>query len=291
MFETFKTTTLIAFLAVVAPGCVGNLETALEQLTQARALSSDLLVQFTKTADAGNRAVMADSDEAATAFSREAEEAMKVVQRHIESLRPILMALRYSAETDSLEEFAQQFAEYRALNQEILGLAVENTNLKAQRISFGDAQQAADAFRDALDAIKRSGAGDRWHVEALVVTAVAAVREIQVLHAPHIAEAEDTAMTRMEKQMASSETSARDALQSLASLTPPGLRSQLAAATAALDRFIGLNAEIVRLSRRNSGVRSLALSLGRKRMLTAQCEETLRALQAALDKRSFSGTR
>jgi hypothetical protein len=291
MSAALRLTTVIAVLAVVDAGCVGNLETALERLTQARALSSDLLVQFTRTADAGNRAVMADSDETAAAFSREAEDAMTAVQKDIESLRPVLMALRYSAETDTLEEFGRQFAEYRTLNQEILGLAVENTNLKAQRISFGDAREAADAFRDALDAVKRSAAGDRWHVEALVFTAVAAVREIQVLQAPHIAEAEDAAMTRMEKQMASAETSARAALQSLAGLTPPGLRPQLAAATAALDRFMGLNAELVRLSRRNSEVRSLALSLGQKRMLTAKCEETLRALQDALAKRSFSGTR
>ena len=44
---------------------------------------------------------------------------------------------------------------------------------------------------------------------------------------------------------------------------------------------MGVNAEIVVLSRRNSNVRSLALSLGQKRMLTAGCEETLRALQDA----------
>jgi len=45
------------------------------------------------------------------------------------------------------------------------------------------------------------------------------------------------------------------------------------------------------LSRRNSNVRSLALSLGQKRTLTARCEETLGALQDALAKRGFGGTR
>ena len=52
-----------------------------------------------------------------------------------------------------------------------------------------------------------------------------------------------------------------------------------------------VNAEIVGLSRRNTNVKSLAMSLGQKRMLTAACEESLRALQEALATRGFAGTR
>ena len=91
-----------------------------------------------------------------------------------------------------LEEFGRRFAEYRALDRSILELAVENTNLKAQRLSFGPAQEAADAFREALEAVAPSQpAKGQWRVKALVATAVAAVREIQVLQAPHIAEADE----------------------------------------------------------------------------------------------------
>ncbi len=62
-------------------------------------------------------------------------------------------------------------------------------------------------------------------------------------------------------------------------------------ATAALDRFHDLNTQLIVLSRRNSNVRSLALSLGKKRVLTARCEENLHAIQDALSKRAFAGTR
>jgi hypothetical protein len=120
---------------------------------------------------------------------------------------------------------------------------------------------------------------------------VADVREIQVLQAPHIAESDDAAMTRMEKRMAAAEAAARGALAMLGSLVRPASRPPLVAATAALDRFMGLNAQIIALSRRNTNVRSLALSLGQKRMLTAACEDSLRALQDALAKRGFSATR
>jgi len=274
-----------------ATGCMNAPETALERLTDANRLAGDLLVQFTKTGDAANRAVMADTDDASVAFAHEAEEATQAVQRDTDALGPILVGLGYSNETHLLEEFGSRFAKYRALDRSILDLAVKNTNLKAQRLSFGPSEKAADEFRDSLEAIAPSAANDTWRVKALVASAVASVREIQVLQAPHIAEADDAAMTRMEKQMATSETAARSALEMLASLVRPASRPQLAAATAALDQFIGLNTQIVALSRRNSNVRSLALSLGEKRMLTATCEDSLRALQSALSKRGFIATR
>ncbi len=274
-----------------ATGCMKAPETALERLTEANRLAADLLVQFTKAGDAANRAVMADTDDASVAFAREAEQATQAVQRDTDVLGPILVGLGYSNETRLLEEFIGRFAKYRALDRSILDLAVENTNLKAQRLSFGPSQEAADVFRDSLEATAPAVASDTWRVKALVATAVASVREIQVLQAPHIAEADDAAMTRLEKQMATSETAARSALEMLASLVRPASRPQLAAATAALDRFTGLNTQIVALSRRNTNVRSLAMSLGEKRMLTATCEDSLRALRDALAKRGFTATR
>ncbi len=49
-----------------------------------------------------------------------------------------------------MDEFNGQSAQYGSLDRNILALAVENTNLKAQRLSFGPAREAADAFRDAV---------------------------------------------------------------------------------------------------------------------------------------------
>ena len=283
-------------LALVAAslsfGCQNAPMADLTRLAEARRLAGDVLVQFTKSTDAGNRAVMADSDEASAAFVREAEEATQGVVRDTDALEPTLRDLGYSQETDLLAEFNRRFSEYRALDKGILELAVENTNLKAQRLSFGPVQEAADAFRDSLEAVMPAAPTEQaWHVQALVATAVAAVREIQVLQAPHIAESDEAAMTRLEKRAADFEATARSSLKTLASLVKPGARPQLALAAVALDRFSELNTQIVALSRRNSNVRSLALSLGQKRTLTAACEDSLRALQDALSKHVFAGTR
>ena len=283
---------IAAVMIATASGCISEPETALERLIESRRLASDLVVQMTKASDASNRAVMADTDEASLAFAREAEAANQAVEKDVTALDPILRGLGYANETQLLQEFNSRFAEYRALDRTILQLAVENTNLKAQRLSYGPAQQAATAFQDSLGRITAlDPAKDSWRVKALAATALAALREIQVLQAPHIAEADEPAMTGMEKQMAIEEAAVRSALASLGSVAQPASRPQLDAATAALDRFMGLNAQIVELSRRNTNVRSLALALGQKRTLTAGCEDRLLALQDALAKREFTATR
>ena len=246
-------------------GC--DVNSFLQQVSQARDLSADLLVQFTKAADAANRAVMADTDEASIAFAREAEQAKEKVQLDIDALKPLLERLKYSDEGRLLQEFVNRFTEYRELDRRIFDLAVENTNLKAQRLSFGPAQEAADSFRDSLRSVAPLIAADKWRVEALVANAIAAVREIQVLQAPHIADPDDAAMTRMEKSMATSEAAARNALKTLSTLVETKSRPRIASATAALDRFMAVNQQIISLSRRNTNVRSLALSLNQKRRL------------------------
>jgi len=279
-------------MAVGLAACTTTpLETSIQRLVDANKLAADLLVQFSKAGDAANRAVMADTDDTSVAFAGEAAQTTQAVQRDSAALRSLLTSLQYSNELRFLDEFDKRFAEYRALDRRVLDLAVENTNLKAQRLSFGPAREEADAFRTSLDAVMPARQADMWRVKALAAGSVAAVREIQVLQAPHIAEPDDAAMTRIEKRMAAEESAARNTLKTLAGLTAPGSRSRLMDASAALDRFMGLNAQIVTLSRRNTNVRSLALSLGQKRMVAAACDDSLRALQDTLSKRGFSATR
>ena len=115
--------------------------------------------------------------------------------------------------------------------------------------------------------------------------------EIQVMQAPHIAEPEDAVMTRLESQMDASASAARKALDELRGALPPAAAPQLDIAGAALTRFLSVHAEIVKLSRRNTNVRSLALSLGRKRTVSATCETRLQAFETALGRHAFTATR
>jgi hypothetical protein len=276
---------VVAACAGGAAGCAVN--RALEEISRARGLAADLLVQFTKASDAANRAVMADTDSLSVDFAREAQTAKAAVQRDVDALQPRLRDLKFSNETGLLQQFVDRFAQYKTLDQTILDLAIENTNLKAQRLSFGPAQAAVDALREALDGLRPASAKDEWRVRALASSALGSVRDIQVFEAPHIADPDDRAMTRIEQRMKAAEADARKALKTLESLVDTASHAELAEAVADLARFVSVNAEILSLSHRNTNVRSLALSLKEKRDLTSACEQSLRALNEALAKRGY----
>ena len=269
---TRRVIAITAALTALA-GCADR-RAVLADLTEARRLAADMHVEFMKAAEASNRAVMSDTDEASKAGAEQAIAMRNAVSGDAQSLRERIAGLGYKKEASLLETFSTRFNAYQNLDDQILPLAVENTNLKAQQLSFNEARRAVAEFRDAL-ASDDSAAAARAQVGVL---------EILAAQAPHIAEADDAAMTRMEADMAASAVSVRRALAEVSG-------SRRAQAAASFDTFMAVNAEIVKLSRRNSNVRSLALALGQKRTLTAECEAQLEALTQALAEHEFRATR
>jgi hypothetical protein len=283
---------VVALSAVIlgTGACSRPTHAALTMLVDARRLASDLHVHFSRAVDESSQAVMADTDAEATAAAQAAEKATAAVTKDAEDLRPLLESLQFADETKLLQSFNIRFGEFRRLVAEILPLAVQNTNIKAQRLAFGPAREAADAFVSALEKLSGGAKGDP-RADALAARAEAAVREIQAIEPRHIAEAEDNTMTRMEDSMRAADARARTALESLRRLNPPGAAESLTAAQSALDRFSGTSREIIALSRQNSNVRSMALSLGTKRRLAAQCDDLIRQLEDALAGHDFAPTR
>ena len=269
-------------LIALALSCRGNPTTVMTRFEDSRRLAAELRVQFSQAAAASNHAVMADTDEGSIAAAHEAEQATKAAASSSAELARLLDGLSYAKEAELLREFGVRFSRYQELDRRVLALAVENTNLKAQALSFGPASQAALGFRDSLARIAAtSTTKDRCRVDGLVAEALRAVREIQVLHAPHIAEHDEAAMTRMEKEMSELDVQARDNLNSLSALTP-GSAPAMAEALAKLDQLKAITAQIIDLSRRNTNVLALDLALRKKPELAAACDDQIRALQDAL---------
>ena len=281
-------------LTVLGTGlaCRASGDPAFVQLTEARRLASGIRLDFTKASDASDRAVMADTDDESIKFAREADAATLAVSAAMGKLEQRLNALGYPGNASLLGRFQESFVRYRNLDKELLKLAVENTNLKAQRLLFGPVGQAADEFCSALATFAAAApASAARRIGDAVLRARLAVREIQVLEAPHIAEAKDPEMDRLETEMASRQTIAREALGSMEREARPQSRTSLDEARAALDRFDARSRELIDLSRKNTNVRSLDLALRQKPALTSACDERLAALQDALATQGFAGTR
>jgi hypothetical protein len=127
-------TLLVAGFVLAPAGCRGEPNAAFTELAEARRLAADLRVQFSKAADASNRAVMADTDETSLVFAHEAEQTTATVQSDVAALAPHLRNLGYSNEARFLDEFTKHFAEYLTLDRSVLELAVECARDRRSRI-------------------------------------------------------------------------------------------------------------------------------------------------------------
>jgi hypothetical protein len=284
--------TCLALAALAASGCRRGLDVALSQQIEAQRLAADMRVQLYGSAEAVQRAIMADADESASAFASEAQRASTALVADLDAIAPIVAAIGAKDETRMVEDVRAAFGRLSDLDRTLLGLAVENTNVKAQRLSFGPASAAADALRDHLEvAVRAAPPAKALRAQLLAARAQLGTREIQALQAPHIAEADDAVMTQLEQRMAVSESSTRASLDELSSWLGSAGAAELAAAREQLDRFAQIHRDILALSRQNTEVRSLSSALGERRELAATCDAALVALQSELAKHGFRATR
>jgi hypothetical protein len=283
---------LLALALLAFAGCDRSPNVALIQQMDAQRIAADMRVQLHRSVEAVQRAIMADTDDASNDSAREAHEATDALEADRSAIDALLADIGSAQEKQLAQDFGAAFTKLRELDRTLLALAVENTNVKAQRLSFGPAREAADALRDHLDrAAESAPAPKAGHAQLLAARTELAVSGILVRHGPHIAEADDGVMTQLEQQMADLESSARASLAELAQLLGSRSEPEVAAAREQLDRFTGIHQQIVTLSRENSDVRSLASALGEKRELTATCDAALIALQSELAKHGSQATR
>jgi hypothetical protein len=283
---------LRAAAAAAAVGCRGQPKPSFVRLAEARRLVAEMRADFAKASDASDRAVLADTDEQSVEEARLAEASSAAVAGDVPRLAALLDGAARPGDAALVGQFQARFERYRTLDARILGLAVENTNLKAQKLSFGPVREAADAACAALEqAAAAAPARGRDAAHAHAARAALAVREIQFLQALHIAATADAEMDRLEAQMTARRAAVTSELAALAEAGGAAARAPAEQARADLATFDRLSGRLLALSRKNTNVLSLQLALRDKPPLTAACDQSLVALSHALAREGFSGTR
>ncbi|MCX5795625.1 MAG: MCP four helix bundle domain-containing protein [Elusimicrobia bacterium] len=260
-----------------------------EQLArQARriALVGQMRSALASSAEAEKSAVMATTDQDSQTFAAQSRSATSALVRTRQELLGLLQASGSKDEEELLERFSRAFTELQRVDKELLDLAVQNTNLKAYSLAFGPAAEALKGMDAALLRVVTPNAeGASAEARRIVLLAndarIRALR-IQTLLPPHIAEESPRKMGDLETLMAIEDREVRKDLDSLAVLLKAGRNPNLKAAASCYGQFSGLKTQILKLSRANTNVRSLAISLNQKRKVTSVCQDALAALEQAI---------
>ena len=246
-----------------------------------------------KSVDAEKSAVMADTDEASRALAEDSRQATDAVDRDRQELGLLVEKDHTDQEVKLLQEFDGCWSELRQIDQSLLELAVKNTNIKAANLSFGEGSLAMKRFEEALMDLKRTrtASGKDGHIAELVCNALAAGFKIHYLHAPHIAAANNDQMDKIEASIKEYNDVIQGSLRKLKPLVSEEKQASWRDANSAYHELARVTAEVIDLSRQNTNIKSFELSLGRKRKITAQCDEILTSLQEAVRSKGFRATR
>jgi hypothetical protein len=255
----------------------------------ARAKRIDLVQQMetdlASASEAEKTAVLALTDQDSQAFADQSRAASARVDEERRDLESLLATGGAPPEKELLARFTTAFGEFRRVDDELLALAVKNTNVKAYRLAYGPAATALDEVNAALSRVIASNgsSSDAKTILSLAFGAETNALRIATLLPPHIAEENDKRMDELEASMGAQDAEVRKDLEGLAALPRLARDPDLATARARYAELGKLRTQILVLSRENTNLRSSSISLSRKREVTRTCEDALRSLRQAIE--------
>jgi len=116
-------------------------------------LLSTMRIYLLEASEAEKNAVMAITDEASESFALQARKAADDVENSRKELESIIQQEKRPRETEKLNDFNICWSQFRKLDETILDLATQNTNLKAQKISATQGAQEMEHFEQSLNRI------------------------------------------------------------------------------------------------------------------------------------------
>ena len=254
-------------------------------------LVARMRLTLASASEAEKSAVLAVTDQDSQTFADQARSATAEVEQERKELEAMLVKGGTQSEKDLLAKFSKAFTDLQRIDNDLLNLAVKNTNIKAYNLAFGPAADALKEMDTALSKLveKSAGSSEVGNVTLFAFGAQTAALRIQAMLAPHIAEESDKKMDELEALMTKDNQQVRKDLDGLASLQKLNNDSDLKEAISDYARFSEVRGRILALSRENTNVKSLSMSLGQKRKVLFQCQDILSVLQQTIQKELIAG--
>jgi hypothetical protein len=270
-----------------------SMNTFYENILEEKKVLSQMRIHLLKSVEMEKSAVMALTDLESMDYASQSRTASAAVNQNLAVLRSLTDAMPMQNEKKLIDEFASCWEELGKVDQIILQLAVENTNLKAAALSREKATEIMQRFEQDLKALRASSldAPKESQVAELTFQALISGLKMYNLHSPHIIEADNEKMDQFEARMKAEETEVTRSLEALTEIVTPDNRDTVTRAKTDFAEFTALTAEIVQLSRQNSNIKSLELSMGRKRKIVAKCDDALAVLQETMQNKTIKATK
>jgi hypothetical protein len=255
-------------------------------------LAGLMQLDLASASEAEKSAVLSTTDSDSQTFADQSRAASAKVEDERLELQELLATGGTQAERESLARFTTSFAEFQRIDRDLLALAVKNTNVKAYSLAFGPAAGELEEMSAALDVLVSQNADSPRAKQVMLLAfrvQIGALR-IQSLLPPHIAEESDQKMDDLEASMAAEDAEVRKSLNGLSALPQLGKDPEVLTATARYADFSRIRTQILALSRENTNVRSLSISLNQKRKVMLECLAALDALQQSILAEPIAGT-
>jgi hypothetical protein len=283
---------VLALIFVMAKNPAGE-KGVFETVIREDEIVSSLRVNLLRAAEAEKSAVLAITDEESRKFADQARLAAAAVEKARKELTPLVEQDHSAKETALIAEFDQCWTEFQKLDQRLLDLAVQNTNLHAANLALTKGTEAINRLEGHLTRLidSSTSGGENGRVVKLSYQALVAGFKIHDLYTPHIKAETDEQMDQIEKNIRANEEIMKNSLNELAGRVQGKWLDQVKEAKEGYAELAGITNTILVLSRKNTNIKSLDLSLGKKRLITAQCDEVLKTLQELIRSRETKATR
>ena len=132
-----------------------RVEDTYKNIVKKREVLSQMRINLLKSVEMERDAVMAQTDEESQVFADQSLAASAAVEQDQRQLNSLIDAAPMQDERNLVIEFNNCWTELRKLDQVILELAVQNTNLKAVNLSREKGAEAMQRFEHALEDVMR----------------------------------------------------------------------------------------------------------------------------------------
>ncbi len=268
----------ILSIAVVWIGACGR--PALLRQVEKLELVNNIQHRLLESVEAEKSAVLAMTDEESAEFAARSKRSSEEIGHSMTRLAELINADARRDEVEKLAAFAAKWDELKAIDARLLDLAVANTNLKAAHLLVQEGSVAFDRFITSVDAMMLA-CTDVAVVRSLA-TAATAIARIQSLLLVHIPEASDAEMTTLEARIRRLGETVDAALREAGPSVPSPAAGAVADGTQAWAEYQRVAAEVIRLSRLNTNVKSVDVSIHEKRTATRACLDALGDLRSAI---------